>query len=183
MARSDGRWDEAEECFRHAVDGNPANPFYQYRLAEANEHLGRIDSAAHCALRAVRLKPDEAPIQTLTGILLLRQGQVPRGMQHLAAAHRLDPSALEPVVNLGIMYGRTNRHDSACAYFAKAIRLAPQRPEYYDAFITSSLAQGLCRQAEAALIRLTEIRPGYARIDEHRKALAACRSAQQQTAP
>src|SRR5438874_23202 len=78
---------------------------------------GQLAEAERCYRSVLGARHDHFDALRLLGAIKLQQGIVHEGASLLAAAHRVDPSSLEVLTNLGLCLWRVGRpHDALSCY-------------------------------------------------------------------
>ncbi len=128
LAAEKGERETALMRYERAAELEPSYPLYAFRLAESLFLLGRPEAEAAIA-RALALAPDDGWVRNLAGMALLREGtegedralppETARlAREHLEAARRALPEAVEPALNLAELESLEGRLEAACAALA-----------------------------------------------------------------
>ncbi|MGA2197649.1 MAG: tetratricopeptide repeat protein [Bryobacteraceae bacterium] len=117
---------------RHAVSTSqlaiPARALHEY--AEAQKDLGRHDagSAEKHLEESVKLAPQFASAWNNLGTIAYQTARYPRAEQCFREALAQDPTAYEPLVNLGGVLLNLNRLDEALVRNQRAVLMRPNEP-------------------------------------------------------
>jgi serine/threonine-protein kinase len=108
-----GRFNEAYDQGRHALEIDPVSPLSNLVLGWAFLSGGRIDDAIQQFSKAVELNPNDALARTWLGRAYLTKGMAQRAIEEMEVAHRGEPD--EPLVLglLGYGYAVTGRRADA----------------------------------------------------------------------
>jgi len=123
-----GAFKEAIVQYRLAVDQQPDNPKFKYKLAIALHRSGDLAGERAQLEEAVKLKPDLAEAQRQLGYLLDRSGDPDAAVIHFRAAVQAAPDWVEAWINLSAELAATGQFDDARAAVATALRLDPANP-------------------------------------------------------
>lgn len=119
---------EAILKFREAVDQEPDNANYKYRLSVALHQSGDLAGEQAQLEQAVKLKPDLAEAQKQLGYLLDRAGDPDAAVEHFRAAVKAAPEWVEAWINLSAELAATGQLDEARQAVATALHLEPANP-------------------------------------------------------
>jgi hypothetical protein len=89
-----GRLDEAEACFRQAIDLAPLPALLN--LGVVCRITGRLDESAEFLRRALPLEPGSTAINYQLGMTLLQKGEYAQGWIHYEARHAMLPRVTAP---------------------------------------------------------------------------------------
>lgn len=125
----DGKLAEATTRYREAVEADPQNAEYKYKLSVALHQSG--DTAAERAQleEAVKLNPRLAPAQNELGFLLARAGDGTGAVEHFRLAVEAAPRWTAAWINLAGELAVTARYAEAREAVAKALSLEPDNAE------------------------------------------------------
>lgn len=90
-----GRLDEAEVCFRQALDLDPIPALLN--LGVVCRITGRIEESADVLRRGIAMRPDLPPLNYQLGMTLLQKGEYAQGWVHYEARHSILPRATAPL--------------------------------------------------------------------------------------
>ena len=157
-----GQLAEAERLYRSAADAKPLNANVWCILGVICGRQGKLDDAADCQRRAIRLRPQFFEAINNLGNVLWRQGAVDEAVAHYQEVLRLQPGFAQGHNNLGAAYRQQGRLEEALACYRQALRL---NPDYADA--QSNLGDvlsvmGRLDEALTALQQAVRLKPGLA---------------------
>ncbi|MEO1291417.1 MAG: tetratricopeptide repeat protein [Pseudomonadota bacterium] len=125
-----GRWSEAEENFRQALELNPDQPdvlnYLGYSMVEMND---RLPEARNMIERAVEVAPDRGYIIDSLGWVLYRLGEYDEAVEKLQLAVEKEP--VEPVINdhLGDALWKVGRKMEARFQWKRALSFDPEEED------------------------------------------------------
>lgn len=124
-----GKTTEAVAHYREALEGQPRNPDYHYKLAIALNQAGDTAGERQELERAIALKPNLPGAQNALGYLLSRAGDADGAVKHFQQAVQAAPGWPEAWINLAAELAVTRRFGEAQHAVAKALELDPQNQE------------------------------------------------------
>lgn len=162
----------AERQFRLVLEGRPDFLPSRRELAENLLRQERYPEAAAAYWQVLRMAPDDAVARGNLGVALLRTGDTFGAARAFENALQLAPGFADAHNNLAGILAQRGRLPEAIAHFREATVLSPD-----DAGIYLNLGQALAESgdragAEAAFQRALDLRPGWPRALEARRALA-----------
>ena len=95
------------------------------------------------------------------GISLLESGQLEAGVEVLESVVERAPEVTNPYIDLGIAYGRLNRHAEAEASLSSALSLSPNHPAALNELGIVQRRTGRFEAARASYERALSIHPGF----------------------
>ena len=122
---SQGRFTEAEACYRAALAARPDDAEAHANLGFALHKQGRDADAVESYRRALTLDPASAVAHYSLGTILKRQGDLDAAIRHFDAALAQRPDYLAALNNLGNCLRRTGRVAEARVAFERALALDP----------------------------------------------------------
>jgi tetratricopeptide (TPR) repeat protein len=125
-----GRFDEAIENYRKAIQINPNSAVPLYSLGLALAAQGRLDEAIENYRKAIQLNPDYRDALNDLGNALAAQGRFDEAIKNYYKVIQLNPDFSTALNNLGHALTAQGRLDEAIENFRKAIQL---NPNYADA--------------------------------------------------
>lgn len=120
-----GRFAEAVEHYRKAIDRNPNHADAHYNLGLLSVREGRRDEAAQHFSAAIASHPAHADAHTNLAITLVQRGLVEEGLEHYATAIAINPDHLGARFNLALGLARLGRLEEAVREFETIVRLDP----------------------------------------------------------
>jgi tetratricopeptide (TPR) repeat protein len=139
-----GKVSEAVGHYREAIEGQPGNGSYQYKLAIALNRAGDAAGERHALEEAVKLDPRLPGAQNALGYLLSRDGDANGAVEHFRATVEMAPGWTEAWINLAAELAVTSHFAEARQAVAKALELDPanaQAKELSDQLARDPAAQ------------------------------------------
>lgn len=139
-----GKVDEAVRQYRDAVQAQPNNADYRYKLAVALHRKGDTAGEREQLEQAVKLDPKLAAAQNALGFLLSRSGDPDGAIQHFRLAVQAAPEWTEAWINLAATLAMDAHFPEAKQAVAKALQLDPgnaQAKELSDELARDPAAQ------------------------------------------
>jgi eukaryotic-like serine/threonine-protein kinase len=149
---SSGKYDLAQQEFRHALQLDPRNAEALGGLSRAYESAGRTKDAEESLKRAIALRPDYWDVYNNLALFYDRQNRFDEAIVQLQKAIQLTPDNAQVYLNLGAVYsdkGDPQSFGPAEEALKKSLALSPTYAAYANLGFLYSL-QG--RYAEAAAI-------------------------------
>lgn len=132
MAASQGRFDEAEACFRQAIKLKPDLAIAYNNLGLALHDQGKLDEAEANLHKALQLSPDFVETYINLGIILNSQGKLEEAATSYRQALTLRPNYAEAHYNLGITLSDQGRLAESETSLRQALKLKPDNTDAYD---------------------------------------------------
>ncbi len=134
--QSAGKLKEAADCYRRAIQINPAAAGYHNNLALALKDLGELTAAESEARVALKLRPKRADYFFNLGIILQRQKRLAEAGAAFRQALEIDSADTDCHFRLAQVLlaasGESQSLDPALQEIKLAIMLKPDRPEYSE---------------------------------------------------
>jgi tetratricopeptide (TPR) repeat protein len=108
-----GRYGEAVEAHRQALDLQPEFHKAWNNLGIAYSHQGKIDAARECYEKAIAIAPDYAYAYGSLGSALIKQGHPEKAIEVMKKGVKLDASIPVLYGNLALAYGMVGRYEEA----------------------------------------------------------------------
>lgn len=121
--------DEALAKYREAVESEPNDALYRYKLSMALRKSGDRDSERVQLEEALKLDPKLAAAQNELGYLLARSGDADGAVEHFRLAVQTAPAWTEAWVNLAAELATTSHYGEAKQAVEKALSLDPQNAD------------------------------------------------------
>lgn len=143
-----GRFRDSIEHIHKAIEVEPNNPFYRFKLAETLREMGERNRALLAAQAAVTAKPDEPLYHYWIGDLLIELGRYDEALESLRAAIELSPGDDFLYQRACVAFWCAGRQQEAI----KAVRLAsdldPEKHLYHGLLVLLLNAAGMTEEAE-----------------------------------
>lgn len=120
-----GKTDEAIAGYREALESDPNDALYRYKLSVALRKAGDTDGERAQLEQAIRLDPKLASAQNELGFLLARAGDANGAVEHFRLAVQSAPAWTEAWVNLAAELAVLARFPEAREAVSKALALDP----------------------------------------------------------
>lgn len=148
-----GRPAEASALCRKILHQDAGNPRALHRLGLLARQQGHHDKALDLLLRAAKLLPDSAEIQSDVGTTLAAARNFLPAIQRFELALSLDPSREADYLWLASAYGEIGRSGKMLETCDRALALAPDHPEIAGRLASAVMTQGKVADALAILRR------------------------------
>src|ERR1043165_117442 len=121
LRRMQGRYGEAEEFYRRAIDSNPNLAQAHHNLGNLLRSIGRNAEAADCQREAIRIKPNYVDAHLNLGRVLQFLGDYRMAEKCFREALRLQPNYLMAKQCLGAALNEMNRGKEAETVLRQAV--------------------------------------------------------------
>jgi protein O-GlcNAc transferase len=158
-AQAAGRWQEAEQLIRRAVELRPEVAEYHFQLAQILRNRGRWRQAVDSYQRAVELCPDFAEALSILAQVLSGIGRLDEAIAAASRAVALRPDLAETQCNLGKLLNDARQWDRAIAFCRAAIQIKPESAEPHNNLGNALSGVGELEEAVAAYRRAIELSP------------------------
>jgi tetratricopeptide (TPR) repeat protein/serine/threonine protein kinase len=164
--------ENAETCFRTAIELNPSNGLIHYSLGNALFHQGKLDEAIGAYHQAVRLQPDDVNTRVNLGNALARKGMLDEAIANFKEALRLKPDNADARNQLASALNSRSwtlatgpdpkKRDSgqAVELATQAVELGPQDADGWNTLGIAQYRAGNWKESIAALQKFRELRTG-----------------------
>jgi tetratricopeptide (TPR) repeat protein len=152
--------DEAEQCYRRAIELDPSHFFAIHNLGLLLFAKGERQEAEATLRRAAIGCRFASPSYNL-GMLLDRCGDMEGAKKALREALEIDPTHLRSSIHLGDVLRRAGERDAAAQHFAAALLLHPDCPELHLGLGVCHLESKEAAVAAACFQKALELRPEY----------------------
>ena len=136
-------------------------------LGAVNAVMGRLDAAAACLTKALRIEPDFAEAHNNLGMALGELGRHDEAVASFTEALRIKPGNARAHNNLGNALINLGRHQQAIASYGEALRLDPGYAEAHCNLGTALGNLGRHEQAIASYTEALRIKPDYVKVYEN----------------
>jgi len=157
-----GRFDDAEDCFRRAITLKPDFALAYNNLGLALHDQGRLDEAEANLQKALTLAPDFAEAHNNLGMVLHAAGRSIEAEACFRQAITIKPGYIKAYNNLGLALHDQGRLDEAETSLRKALNLNPDIAETYINLGMILNSQGKLEEAAACCRRALTLRPNFA---------------------
>jgi tetratricopeptide (TPR) repeat protein len=131
-----GNTDRAETLYAAQVASSPTPAAYA-GLARAQLAADKLPQALSTAKSALAFAPTSADVQSLTGDVLLRSGQIPEAGAAYTRALAIDGCSARGHYGMGLVNQLLSRHSAADHELDLARKLSPGDPEIIATYLTS----------------------------------------------
>lgn len=169
-----GQVEEAESCFRRALDADPAMVAARFNLALARLAAGSPEEACGLLREIVTVRPDLAPAWLQLGGALNALGRYQEAVAAFRKHLGLVPNSAEGLAWLGASLQFLGDFDAAESAYRAALDADPEFADAHTNLGKLLMAQGDARQAEVHFRKALDARPDHvqalsglaARLDE-----------------
>lgn len=130
LAASQGRWDEAERCWRHVLALDPKHPQALHSLGVHAYRRGQLEEALHAFHAAHRATPNDPMVLLSISVILRDQANHVQELAALDAALAVDPYFLPGLLAKGSCLQRLGQPKVAAAWYRNALKAAPPEPHW-----------------------------------------------------
>jgi len=125
--------DKAVDAMTHARQTNPTDLENWRNLGTAELQLGHIDEAER-AFKAITLQNDHfSAAYNGLGLVAIQRGDSEAAQREFEKAAELDPSQVEPLLNLGVLFDKAGNKPQALRYYQEFLNKAS--PKDYSELI------------------------------------------------
>jgi tetratricopeptide (TPR) repeat protein len=129
MAYQTRQFDRAEECFRQALEQDPAAFAPLVNLGGVLVTVHKLDQAADYNLRAVLVRPNDALANSQLGLTYFELGRLDLGEKYLEHARQIDPAHFSyPQLVLAEIHLRRGQRREAAAVLEEFLQYHPGWP-------------------------------------------------------
>jgi len=145
------RYNEAMQMLEYALELNPYKIETYLNLTNICGTMKKTDLAVHYALEAVKIEPSSSLAFNNLGSVFNSMAMFDEARIAFETACDLDKKNIEPIVNLGSLYSRSNEIDKAIKIFKKALRLLPKNAQNQSDVIKFLLGFEILKKGDLAL--------------------------------
>jgi tetratricopeptide (TPR) repeat protein len=156
---AEGRFAEAERCYRQVVAAAPGWADGLNNLGSALWAQAKTDEAIDCYRRAIAADPAHALAHYNLGHAMFAGGDVPMAEQSLVRAIHLNPDFAEAHVCLGNLHLGRGDLDLAEQHYQRALQISPGNAQAHNNLGNVLLAKMRLDEAEVASRRAIQIQP------------------------
>jgi len=157
-----GKFEEAADAHRRAVETNPRMAMNYVYLGTALERGGKLDEAESALKQALSLNPRDAPAHELLGRLAMSRGQTAEALGEFRKAAEIEPENPYLHVALGRALLKQKQYAEAIASLDAALRLHPRSPDAHYSMGKALMATGRLSDAESRFRKTLDLKPDYA---------------------
>lgn len=164
-----GRFDEAIDDLKRAIEIAPGNARVQYNYAKLVIDRGEkngfrpgdvAEALAHFR-EAVRLQPGWSPPEIGIGVALLRDNRADEAQGYLERGLALEPDNVDVLCALAVVMSERGNLVQAQQHFEHAVAVAPERPDIHYSFGQLLAKQDKLRPAAEEFAEAVRLRPDY----------------------
>lgn len=160
-----GRFDEAEDLCRTALDSSGDHPDLWKCLGAVRHHAGDGAGAAEAFQRAVDLAPGDAGGWASLGLMLATADRSDEAIDALRRAVEIDPGQTAAARNLGLSLMKAGRPADAREVYKSLAAQLPQDADVMAWLGHASAAADDIETAFAAYTRALQIKPGNQNVE------------------
>lgn len=146
-----------------AFDKRASVALSHYILGQIYEDTLNIDSAIQEYKQAQRLDKENSLIYLSLASSYIKKNDIPRAIEALKLAEKLDPEAIEPHAILALLYSSQDKPDLAASEYEKALKgsskLQPKNVEIYKSLGAVYLQQKRFEDAKQAYKLILDLAP------------------------
>jgi tetratricopeptide (TPR) repeat protein len=139
--KQEGKLQQAIYCYQQAIELNPSNYDFYYKLGRIFQEQGEIVNASIYYREAIKINPHYSWSYHSLGEILAKQGKLEEAINCYYQAIELNPDFFWSHYNLGQIFQQQQQLDKAINYYQQAIKLNSQYSWSYH-----SLAEVLAQQ-------------------------------------
>jgi len=130
--QSEGKYDDAANCYRQAILFNPNEADAYNNLSVILISQGKINEAVDCLNKSLQIYPNSAEAYNNLSVLFKLQGKFNEAVDCLRRALQINPDYADGLSNLGIVLGMQGKSEEAIDCYRKAIKLKPDDAKVYN---------------------------------------------------
>lgn len=153
------QFEEAEACYRRALEIKPDYAEAHYNLGITLNDMGRYEEAESSFRCALEIKPDYAEAHSNLGVTLNDLGRFKEAESSFRRALAIKPAYVEAHNNLGSSLNSLGRFEEAEASFRLALEVKPDSPKAHNNLGIALNGQSRFEEAKASFRRALEIQP------------------------
>jgi uncharacterized protein (TIGR02466 family) len=155
-----GKFAEAAECYRKALQFEPRVAEIHFNLGAALANLGRQDEAIKSYRRAIELKPNLAVAHFNLGLALQSQDKLDEAIAGYRKAIGLEPGFFEAYGSMGTALQAQGKLDEAIAAYRKSLAIQPNPLTHFN-LATALRDSGKLDEAIASYKNALAMHPNY----------------------
>lgn len=162
LAYRTGRYDDAIERLRGAVEVNAAHPVAHTNLGAAFRAAGRRNEARDAYEQALKLKPDYAEALNNLGNVHKDERDFAKAQQSYERALQIKPDYAEAYNNLGNLFKEQGQYATAKACYEQALKIKPDYAAAQSNLGNAYKDQRQLAEARTCYEQALRIKPDYA---------------------
>ncbi len=155
----EGRWQEAADQLRSAIESNPYNAAWYFNLGLTLEAMEDYSAAVESFLRAIAITPDDLETLNCLGINLTRMGKYAEALDCFQQMEKLDATYEPGYCNRVVTYTEMGDHEQAEVMFYMARQVKDECPLCLYNIANSLYARGLYDRAIHCWMQALRIDP------------------------
>jgi Tfp pilus assembly protein PilF len=163
-----GRYADAETCFRQALQFNADDADVLNNLGNCVWQQGRSPEALAYFLRAYQFKPHDFGVLNNLGIMLWEQNRPDRAVEFYQRALRIQPDSFDTKMNLGVSLSDLGRFDEALVWLRGAVHERPHSADAWDNVGMTLARQGNWVEAMKHYDEAIRLRPDFGEARRNR---------------
>jgi protein O-GlcNAc transferase len=160
---SQGKLEEAIECYEAAIGKNPESFKVYFNLGNAYQIQGKSNEAISCYEKALDLKPDSVEALYNTALAFHVQGNFHKAIDWYKKTLKENPAWVDAHYNLGSAFEDVSKLEEAIINYQKAIQLKPNHEKAHYNLGNLMLKQGKYSEAISCFKKAVFIRPDLAK--------------------
>ena len=156
-----GRWAEAEQAYRFALDMAPRHAEALHLLGLVTYRQNRIPEALHYLTAAIEQEPASPLYWFNFGVVSQRANRLEDALAAYRKAVALNPRYSEAHVNLGNVLRSCGKLSESIEAYRAALTLQPSQPETHNNLGVTLKDSGKLDEAIASYRRALELKPAY----------------------
>lgn len=161
-AMNHDRWGEAVAPLERASREDPTNPLVYKDLQLCYERLGRFDNMEQTCLRALKNGVETDEILASLGEVQIRRGDLPRAVEFMEKAAKLNPANLQNMDNLATAYLQLGRPEDSRRTLQAVLTQDPRHAMAHNVLGILDIQQGRGMEAQGEFEKAIEVNPDLA---------------------
>jgi tetratricopeptide (TPR) repeat protein len=156
-----GRFDEAVDEYRKAINMNSSAPDLHYRLGRAilmkSHDPEALAQAQSEFTNELKLSPEDSACEFQLGQIAQVQNKFDEAKRHFERALSISPDFPEALIALGKLQGQAKQYGESIALFEKALKLQPSNEAAHYALMIAYRNSGQIEKARAEKATLDQL--------------------------
>ncbi len=161
-AMNHDRWSEAVAPLERASREDPTNPLVYKDLQLCYERLGRFDNMEQTCLRALKNGIETDEILASLGEVQIRRGDLPRAVEFMEKAAKLNPANLQNMDNLATAYLQLGRPEDSRRALQAILTQDAGHAMAHNVLGILDIQQGRGMEAQGEFEKAIEVNPDLA---------------------